>query len=48
MYTIYKIQLYQSQQLFVLEMQFLYPNQKPKPNQKKIITFTLNGKQEKH
>lgn len=33
MYTIYKIQLYQSQQLFVLELQFLYP--KNKPNQKK-------------
>lgn len=53
MYTIYKIQLYQSQQLFVLEMQFLYPNQKPKPNQKKNNNFypkwkarkTLTGKQ---
>lgn len=44
MYTIYKIQLYQSQQLFVLEMQFLYP----KKTKKKKITITLKGKQEKH
>lgn len=49
MYTIYKIQLYQSQQLFVLEMQFLYPK---KPNQKKNNFYpkwkarkTLTGKQ---
>lgn len=47
MYTIYKIQLYQSQQLFLLEMQFLYPNQKKNNNfyPKWKARKTLTGKQ---